>query len=103
MGGDEFCLLARDSDSFDALLARAADALSETGERFAIRCSHGAVVLKGEGTSPAEALRIADQRMYENKRGGRLAELRRCAGSQFDPAVVAAFTAALAPVELTPA
>jgi diguanylate cyclase (GGDEF)-like protein len=72
MGGDEFCLLARDAGDFGTLLARAADALSETGERFAIRCSHGAVLLSGEGTTPAEALRIADQRMYENKRGGRL-------------------------------
>ncbi|HET6547981.1 MAG TPA: HD domain-containing phosphohydrolase [Solirubrobacter sp.] len=74
MGGDEFCLLARGTagDDFEALLARASAALSESGERFAIRCSYGAVVLCGDGTTPEEALRIADQRMYENKRGGRL-------------------------------
>jgi diguanylate cyclase (GGDEF)-like protein/putative nucleotidyltransferase with HDIG domain len=72
MGGDEFCLLARvDGDRADAIVARAATALSERGERFRVGCSYGTVVLAGETLQPTEALRIADQRMYANKRGGR--------------------------------
>ena len=72
MGGDEFCLLARvDGDRADAIVARAATALSERGERFRVGCSYGTVVLAGETLRPTEALRIADQRMYANKRGGR--------------------------------
>jgi two-component system, cell cycle response regulator len=72
MGGDEFCLLAPVADrAADALVARAADALSERGERFRVDCSFGMVVLEGQTLDPAEALRVADQRMYVNKRGGR--------------------------------
>jgi putative nucleotidyltransferase with HDIG domain len=72
MGGDEFCLLARVGDgAADAIVARAAEALSERGERFRVGCSYGTVVLAGETLQPTEALRIADQRMYANKRGGR--------------------------------
>jgi diguanylate cyclase (GGDEF)-like protein/putative nucleotidyltransferase with HDIG domain len=72
MGGDEFCVLARVGDgAADAIVARAAEALSERGERFRVGCSYGTVVLAGETLQPSEALRIADQRMYANKRGGR--------------------------------
>jgi diguanylate cyclase (GGDEF)-like protein/putative nucleotidyltransferase with HDIG domain len=71
MGGDEFCLLAVAPDEeASALVARAAAALSESGERFRIACSYGIVRLPEEGTEPADALRIADQRMYADKRGG---------------------------------
>jgi two-component system, cell cycle response regulator len=71
MGGDEFCVLAlvRDGEA-DALIAEAATALTERGERFDIGCSHGTVVLERVG-DPAEALRLADQRMYADKHGGR--------------------------------
>jgi diguanylate cyclase (GGDEF)-like protein/putative nucleotidyltransferase with HDIG domain len=72
MGGDEFCLLARvDDGAADAIVARAALALSERGERFSVGCSYGTVVLEGEALRPSEALRIADQRMYANKGTGR--------------------------------
>jgi diguanylate cyclase (GGDEF)-like protein len=72
MGGDEFCLLARvDGDRADAIVARAAEALSEHGERFRVGCSYGTVVMTGETLHASDALRIADQRMYANKRGGR--------------------------------
>ena len=70
MGGDEFCLLVSDGD-FAAQLERARTALHESGERFDIRSSHGAVTLDGDGQDPVDALRIADQRMYADKRGGR--------------------------------
>ena len=69
MGGDEFCLLARADDP--TLLERAAHALSESGGRFEIRCSYGAVTLSEARKDPVDALRVADQRMYANKRRGR--------------------------------
>jgi two-component system cell cycle response regulator len=72
MGGDEFCVLAPVPDGDPAtVVARAASALSESGERFRVGCSYGMVVLEGERIDPSEALRLADQRMYANKRGGR--------------------------------
>jgi len=69
MGGDEFCLLG-DADDPE-LIERAREALSSSGEGFAIRCSYGAVTLPDETADPAQALRLADQRMYANKGGGR--------------------------------
>jgi len=72
MGGDEFCVLAPVLDgAADAIVARAAGALSERGERFRVGCSYGSVVLAGETLQPSEALRVADQRMYAHKRGDR--------------------------------
>jgi diguanylate cyclase (GGDEF)-like protein/putative nucleotidyltransferase with HDIG domain len=72
MGGDEFCVLAAPGrDGAHALATRAAAALSERGESFEISCSHGTVLLGAESEDPADALRLADQRMYAHKRGGR--------------------------------
>jgi two-component system cell cycle response regulator len=72
MGGDEFCVLASAADvDIDALMERAAAALSEQGRRFRVGCSYGVVVIEPGGSDPVEALRLADQRMYEHKRGGR--------------------------------
>jgi len=72
MGGDEFCVLARVGDTDPSeVVARAAAALGEHGGRFRVGCSHGMVLLDGERIDPSEALRLADQRMYANKRGGR--------------------------------
>jgi diguanylate cyclase (GGDEF)-like protein len=70
MGGDEFCVISAAPDP-DALLARAIAALSESGERFEIRTSCGSATLTGDDEDPMDALRLADQRMYANKRAGR--------------------------------
>jgi two-component system cell cycle response regulator len=71
-GGDEFCLLARvEGDDAEGVVARAAAALSERGERFAVSCSYGMVLLAAASIEPSDALRIADQRMYASKRRGR--------------------------------
>jgi diguanylate cyclase (GGDEF)-like protein len=69
LGGDEFCahLDLEDQDS-DALIHRAAAALSETGVEFSIRASLGVVLLPHEADSAEHALQIADERMYANKR-----------------------------------
>jgi diguanylate cyclase (GGDEF)-like protein/putative nucleotidyltransferase with HDIG domain len=70
LGGDEFCVLAS-ADACDGatIAARAASALSETGEAFTINCAHGVVTLPREATSSSEALQLVDQRMYERKAG----------------------------------
>jgi diguanylate cyclase (GGDEF)-like protein len=65
MGGDEFCVLLRDPS--DGVIAAATGALSESGRGFAIGASHGTVVPATEAATAAEALQIADQRMYEHK------------------------------------
>ncbi|MBI5104936.1 MAG: diguanylate cyclase [Solirubrobacterales bacterium] len=63
MGGDEFCALLRGGD---AEVQRAAAALVEHGEGFAVTASHGAVALR-DVEDVAGALRAADQRMYAAK------------------------------------
>jgi diguanylate cyclase (GGDEF)-like protein len=70
IGGDEFCLLAvGDRLTRDELVARAAAALSESGDTFRISCSHGTALVPDEASSPEEALHLADQRMYARKAG----------------------------------
>jgi diguanylate cyclase (GGDEF)-like protein/putative nucleotidyltransferase with HDIG domain len=70
MGGDEFCVLASTDTAGGAAIARrAANALSEKGEAFNIDCCYGVATLPQEASSAADALRLADQRMYEGKAG----------------------------------
>jgi two-component system, cell cycle response regulator len=80
MGGDEFCaLFEAGADGAGPIVQGAAHALSEYGEGFSVGCSHGAIVLPGEADSAAEALRLADQRMYANKHAGRVSAGRQTA------------------------
>jgi diguanylate cyclase (GGDEF)-like protein len=69
LGGDEFCahvhLAGQDSD---AVIHRAAAALSEAGGEFSIQASLGVVLLPHEADSADHALQVADERMYANKR-----------------------------------
>jgi diguanylate cyclase (GGDEF)-like protein len=68
MGGDEFCVLASvDLSGGAAIARRAARALEEKGEAFTIDCSYGVANLPAEAASSSDALRLADQRMYERK------------------------------------
>jgi diguanylate cyclase (GGDEF)-like protein len=70
MGGDEFCVLATADASGGATISRqAATALSEKGEAFDIDCCYGVANLPRDATTPSDALRLADQRMYEGKAG----------------------------------
>jgi diguanylate cyclase (GGDEF)-like protein len=72
MGGDEFCILCTDPPAaVDALLQGAALALEEHGEGFSVTASCGAVLIPEEAATPSEALRRADQRLYEQKRNSR--------------------------------
>jgi diguanylate cyclase (GGDEF)-like protein len=78
MGGDEFCALLRPGKVMPAVAAaEAALALNDSGEGFDVGSSHGEVLLPAETEDPAEALRLADRRMYQQKHGGRAS-----AGSQ---------------------
>jgi diguanylate cyclase (GGDEF)-like protein len=70
LGGDEFCVLAR-AGVCEHIEVAAAAALSEHGEGFAISASFGVVLVPGEAATATDALRIADQRMYAHKSGGR--------------------------------
>ncbi len=71
MGGDEFCVIIQGDTSFDAAVRRAAGALIEVGEGFAVRSSYGQVHMPQEAADAELALRLADQRMYDHKSGGR--------------------------------
>jgi diguanylate cyclase (GGDEF)-like protein len=64
MGGDEFCVLMPASDP---LLQRAAGALAETGESFAVTAAYGAVTIPQEASSSSDALGVADGRLYRRK------------------------------------
>ena len=78
MGGDEFCVLFEPgADDGAPLVESAAAALSEHGEGFSIGCSYGAITLPAEAAEAAEALRIADQRMYAQKHAGRMSAGRQ--------------------------
>jgi diguanylate cyclase (GGDEF)-like protein len=71
MGGDEFCLLAPLGDGAAATIAQlGAGALSERGDGFSISCAYGIALVPAEARTAEEALRIADQRMYEHKAPG---------------------------------
>jgi two-component system cell cycle response regulator len=78
MGGDEFCALIDLSElDLPVALAATSAALSEVGEGFQISCSYGTVVLPAEAQDIPGALRLADQRMYAQKRGGRASASRQ--------------------------
>jgi two-component system cell cycle response regulator len=72
MGGDEFCALIRPGDEVALpIVEAAAAALSDRGDGFDIGCSFGSIMLPREAPDTETALRVADQRMYAAKNGGR--------------------------------
>jgi diguanylate cyclase (GGDEF)-like protein len=72
LGGDEFCLVASvRAGEAEPLIDRACIALSERGEGFDVSSSFGAVLLPDEAKEPSEALRLADERLYAQKRSRR--------------------------------
>jgi two-component system cell cycle response regulator len=75
VGGDEFCaLLECAEDRFDEVCRRAAGALSARGPGFEVGASWGLVAIPREADDPAEALELADVRMYAQKESRRLAQ-----------------------------
>jgi two-component system, cell cycle response regulator len=78
LGGDEFCVLVvTGASSAKTIISLAAGALSEKGEGFTVRSSHGAVILPHEARDATVALRIADQRMYAQKDDRRSSSTRQ--------------------------
>jgi diguanylate cyclase (GGDEF)-like protein len=78
MGGDEFCLLAREHlGAAGAIVELAAEALSASGEAFQITSSFGSVLVPVEATTAAEALVMADRRMYDHKASSRVSASRQ--------------------------
>jgi two-component system cell cycle response regulator len=77
MGGDEFCVLAPwDADRApDDLIERTRAALVSDGEGFRIGASCGYARIPEEGAEAAEALRVADRRLYTEKNSGRISAL----------------------------
>jgi two-component system cell cycle response regulator len=72
LGGDEFCLLTRATDSTgEAVVAGALSALAESGDGFSVTASGGSVLLPAEADTRTRALLVADQRMYAQKDGRR--------------------------------
>ncbi len=78
IGGDEFCVLVMTgASSAKTIIALASSALSEQGEGFAIKASHGIVMLPHEARDATLAMRIADQRMYAQKEDRRSSATRQ--------------------------
>ncbi|MFN8174407.1 MAG: diguanylate cyclase [Solirubrobacteraceae bacterium] len=68
MGGDEFCaLVPGDTDRAARPVAKGAAALAESGDGFSVASSYGAAELGAEASTAAEALQIADRRLYARK------------------------------------
>ncbi len=68
LGGDEFCILATTHGLPAEEICQAAEAaLSERGRGFSITASWGKVLIPVEVTTPTDALRVADRRMYAKK------------------------------------
>jgi diguanylate cyclase (GGDEF)-like protein len=70
LGGDEFCMLLPDAlTARDPRIAATVGALHAADDHgVAVGASCGLVVLPREADTPIAALRLADQRMYEDKR-----------------------------------
>jgi diguanylate cyclase (GGDEF)-like protein len=70
LGGDEFCVLA-DAAARAEIEVAAPAALTEHGNGFSVSASFGLVAIPEEASTASDALRMADQRMYAQKRSGR--------------------------------
>lgn len=78
MGGDEFCVLARvGAEGGDGIAGLAGAALTDAGDGFEVECSYGVALIPTEAASAEDALRLADQRMYERKSSGRTSASRQ--------------------------
>ena len=78
LGGDEFLVLAeggivsRGMEARDELAVAAAEALTSSGKGFDLSAAWGIASVPEEADSPAEAMQLADVRMYAQKESRRL-------------------------------
>ncbi len=69
LGGDEFCaLVALPREQAPDVVGALTAALTEIGEDYALSASHGSVSLPAEAVTLADAMQLADERMYSRKR-----------------------------------
>jgi diguanylate cyclase (GGDEF)-like protein len=70
LGGDEFCVLVElpPAESEEDFLDDTVVALSESGRGFTVTSSLGSIRLPAEAATATDALRLADQRLYVQKR-----------------------------------
>jgi two-component system, cell cycle response regulator len=72
LGGDEFCVLTRlQQRTPEAVSLAAAAALSERARWFEVTTAYGCIMLPAEAHDSATALRLADERLYADKRSRR--------------------------------
>ncbi|MEA2312491.1 MAG: hypothetical protein QOE28_2459 [Solirubrobacteraceae bacterium] len=81
LGGDEFCaLLYGDASAALDTAEIAAEALSDRGSGFEVGTSFGLVLLPDEASEAAEALQVADRRLYLQKGERQRASVTRQTG-----------------------
>jgi len=80
LGGDEFLVVVDGGlvdlgfEERDAIAVGAAEALTSKGKGFELSAAWGIASVPEEADSPAEAMRLADVRMYAQKESRRIAE-----------------------------
>ncbi|HEU4599887.1 MAG TPA: GGDEF domain-containing protein, partial [Solirubrobacterales bacterium] len=75
IGGDEFVvLIGGDEAGHDAVVKRAAEAMTAKGKGYELSASWGAVKVPAETASAEEAMQLADVRMYAQKESRRVAK-----------------------------
>ena len=74
IGGDEFVALIDGRADRDRVAKRAAEALTARGSGYDLSAAWGLVSVPEEADTPAEAMQLADMRMYAQKESRRLAE-----------------------------
>lgn len=72
LGGDEFCMLAPAAEQ-DEALTQALAALRAYEQGVSISASAGSASIGADASSVEQAMRQADQRMYQHKRSSRMA------------------------------
>jgi diguanylate cyclase (GGDEF)-like protein len=74
IGGDEFVVLVErgGGELGERVMVRAAEALSASGHGFDVSAAWGKVTIPDDAATPAEAMQLADVRMYAQKESRRL-------------------------------
>jgi diguanylate cyclase (GGDEF)-like protein len=81
LGGDEFCVLLDGGQKLvDELLPEARAALFEHGRGFEVGSSCGAALMPSETNDAADALKLADHRLYDQKATAQRTSVSRQAG-----------------------
>jgi two-component system, cell cycle response regulator len=81
LGGDEFCVLLHGGERLiDELRPEAKAALAEHGRGFEVGSSCGVALIPADESEPAEVLKLADHRLYDQKATAQRTSVSRQAG-----------------------